>query len=68
MNDNTDEIDLIELLKTIWRGKKIIIVVSFVFAVIGVGAALLSPVIYSSSTTFIQGHKWPSVKVISKSH
>ena len=53
MNDNTDEIDLIELLKTIWRGKKTIIVVSFVFAVIGVGAALLSPVVYSSSTTFI---------------
>ena len=53
MNDNTDEIDLIELLKTIWRGKETIIVVSFVFAVIGVGAALLSPVIYSSSTTFI---------------
>ena len=22
MNDNTDEIDLIELLKTVWRGKK----------------------------------------------
>tara|TARA_B100001094_G_scaffold129830_1_gene125724 strand:- start:648 stop:1643 length:996 start_codon:yes stop_codon:yes gene_type:complete len=53
MNDNTDEINLIELLKTIWRGKKTIIVVSFVFAVIGVGAALLSPVIYSSSTTFL---------------
>ena len=53
MNDNTDEIDLIELLKTVWIGKRTIIVVSFVFAVIGVGAALLSPVIYSSSTTFI---------------
>jgi len=53
MNDNTDEIDLIELLKTVWRGKKTIIVVSFVFAIIGVGAALLSPIIYSSSTTFI---------------
>ena len=53
MNDNTDEINLIELLKTVWRGKKTIIVVSFVFAVIGVGAALLSPVIYSSSTTFL---------------
>ena len=32
MNDNTDEIDLIELLKTVWRGKKLIIVISFVFA------------------------------------
>ena len=53
MNDNTGEIDLIELLKTVWRGKKTIIVVSFVFAVIGVVSALLSPVVYSSSTTFI---------------
>ena len=53
MNDNTDEIDLIELLKTVWIGKKTIIVISFVFAVIGVGAALQSPVIFSSSTTFI---------------
>tara|TARA_B100001059_G_scaffold109191_1_gene109018 strand:+ start:3720 stop:4715 length:996 start_codon:yes stop_codon:yes gene_type:complete len=53
MNDNTDEIDLVELLKTVWRGKKTIIVISFVFAVIGVAAALLSPVVYSSSTTFI---------------
>ena len=48
MNDNTDEIDLIELLKTVWRGKKTILIVSFVFAVIGVGAALQSPVIFSS--------------------
>jgi len=53
MNDNTNEIDLIELLKTVWIGKKTIIIISFVFAVIGVGAALLSPVVYSSSTTFI---------------
>ena len=53
MNDNTDEIDLIELLKTVWRGKKTIIVISFIFAVIGVASALLSPVVYSSSTTFI---------------
>jgi len=56
MNDNTDDIDLIELLKTVWIGKKTILVVSFVFAVIGVGAALLSPVVYSSSTTFIRSN------------
>ena len=53
MSKPTDEIDLVELLKTVWRGKKTIIVISFVFAVIGVGAALRSPVVYSSSTTFI---------------
>ena len=53
MSENTDEIDIIELLKTVWKGKKQIIITSFAFAVIGVGVALLSPVIYSSSTTFL---------------
>ena len=53
MNDNTDELDLIELLKTVWKGKKQIMIVSFTFAAIGIAVALLSPVVYSSSTTFI---------------
>ena len=53
MDNNSDEIDLIELLKTVWSGRKQIIIISFVFVLIGVAAALLSPVVYSSSTTFI---------------
>ena len=53
MENNSDEIDLIELLKTVWDGRKQVIIMSFVFALIGVAVALLSPVIYSSSTTFI---------------
>ena len=53
MENNSDEIDLIELLKTVWDGRKQVIIISFVFALIGVAVALLSPVIYSSSTTFI---------------
>ena len=52
--DNThDEIDLIELLKTVWNGRKQIIIISFVFVLVGISNALLLPVIYSSSTTFI---------------
>ncbi len=52
--DNThDEIDLIELLKTAWNGRKQIIIISFVFVLVGISTALLLPVIYSSSTTFI---------------
>ena len=52
--DNThDEIDLIELLKTVWNGRKQIIIISFVFVLVGISTALLLPVIYSSSTTFI---------------
>ena len=53
MDNNSDEIDLIELLKTAWNGKKQIIIISFVFALLGVAGALLSPVVYTSSTTFI---------------
>ena len=53
MNNNSDEIDLIELLKTAWNGRKQIIIISFIFVLIGLAVALLSPVVYSSSTTFI---------------
>ena len=53
MDSNSDEIDLIELLKTAWNGRKQIIIISFIFVLIGVAAALLSPIVYSSSTTFI---------------
>ena len=53
MDNNSDEIDLIELLKTAWNGRKQIIIISFVFVLVGVAFALLSPIVYSSSTTFI---------------
>ena len=53
MENNSDEIDLIELLKTVWNGRKQIMLISFVFVLIGVAVALLSPIVYSSSTTFI---------------
>ena len=44
-----DEIDLRELFATLWRGKWIIILVTFVFAVAGVFYALSKPNIYQSS-------------------
>ena len=53
MDNNSDEIDLIELLKIAWNGRKQIIIISFVFVLVGVALALLSPIIYTSSTTFI---------------
>ena len=53
MHNNSDEINLMELLKTAWNGRKQIIIISFVFVLAGVAAALLSPVVYTSSTTFI---------------
>ena len=53
MNDNSDEINLIEVAKTIWNGKKLIFIISSFFVLIGVISALESPILYSSSTTFI---------------
>ncbi len=53
MNNNSDGIDVIEIAKTIWNGKKLIVVISSFFVMIGVVSALLSPVIFTSSTTFI---------------
>jgi len=52
-NNNSDEIDLIELLKIAWNSRKQIIIISFVFVLVGIAAALLSPIVYTSSTTFI---------------
>tara|TARA_B100001093_G_scaffold488481_1_gene525754 strand:+ start:2470 stop:3468 length:999 start_codon:yes stop_codon:yes gene_type:complete len=53
MSENSDEIDLIEIAKTIWNGKKLVLGISSVFILIGITAALLSPVTFTSSTTFI---------------
>ena len=53
MDNNSEEIDVIKLLKTAWRGRNQIIIISFVFVLIGVTNALLSPFVYTSSTTFI---------------
>lgn len=58
MNENnSDEIDLIQIAKTIWIGKKTVIIVSAIFVSIGLAAALLSPVLYSSTTTFIPSNQ-----------
>tara|TARA_A200000113_G_scaffold174753_1_gene159915 strand:+ start:422 stop:1414 length:993 start_codon:yes stop_codon:yes gene_type:complete len=53
MSENSDEIDLIEIAKTVWNGKKLIAAISSFFVLIGVVTSLLSPIIYTSSTTFI---------------
>ena len=53
MNDNTDEIDLIELLKKIYLEKKLILKVSVLAALFGVVYALFQPNEYTSSTTFV---------------
>ena len=57
MSENSDEIDLIEIAKTIWNGKKLIAAISSFFVLIGIVTSLLSPIIYTSSTTFIPSYQ-----------
>ena len=53
MNDNTDEIDLVELLKKVYSERVLIFKISFLTALIGVIYALAQPNEFTSSTTFI---------------
>ena len=52
-NIKDDEIDFIEILKKIYKSKKIILIISFFFALLGFAVALISTVKYSSETIFI---------------
>lgn len=52
-NLEQDSIDIITLLKNLWNGKKIIVKTTIYFFVIGCVVALLSPVVYTSQTTFV---------------
>lgn len=51
--DTEDEIDLLALAKTVWRGKKIIILVAIIFTLIGLFIANFTPKQYLSSTIII---------------
>ena len=48
-----DEIDLIALLKTVFVVRRFVIRTTMLFAVVGVIMALISPVKYTASSTFV---------------
>ncbi len=48
-----DEIDLIALLKTVFLARRFVVKTTILFAVFGVILALISPVKYSASSTFV---------------
>ncbi|MFJ1429432.1 Wzz/FepE/Etk N-terminal domain-containing protein [Capnocytophaga canimorsus] len=50
---NTDEIDLLELLRKLWQAKKTILIVVFVFFVLGLLMAILSPKEYTATTIIV---------------
>ena len=52
-NSPEDEIDLIELLKSLWSGKKLIIKITSFFVILGIVVSLLSPIVYTASSTFL---------------
>ena len=53
LNNHNDEIDLIQISKTIWKSKRFVILFSSFFVFIGIIKALISPIVYTSSSTFI---------------
>ena len=50
---NDDEIDLLELAKTFWNGRSIILKTMFIAGILGVAIALLSPKEYTATTTIV---------------
>lgn len=52
-NQSNDEIDLIEILKKLFKSRKLILYISTLFVIIGIMVSLILPVKYSSSTVFI---------------
>ena len=53
INIHNDEIDFVQIAKTIWKGKRFVILFSSFFVFIGIITALISPIVYTSSSTFI---------------
>jgi uncharacterized protein involved in exopolysaccharide biosynthesis len=50
---NNDEIDLLELAKTFWNGRKIVLKSMFIAGILGVIIAILSPKEYTATTTIV---------------
>lgn len=48
-----EEIDLVEVIKKLWKNRKLIIKITAVFIVLGVFVALVSPTEYSASCTMV---------------
>ena len=53
MSTHNDEIDLISIAKPIWKKRNLVFLTTTLFVFIGVLVALISPIEYKSSTTFI---------------
>ena len=52
-NINQDSIDIIHIIKNIWKERKLITKITLCFFIIGFIVALSSPISYTSETTFV---------------
>jgi len=53
MTHEEDSIDIIAILKTVWNGRKLVVKSVTAFFLIGCIVALVTPIIYTSETTFV---------------
>lgn len=53
IDKSSDEIDLIALAKTLWNGRRTVIITVIIFAILGLFVALFSPKEYTASTTMV---------------
>ena len=53
--EQTDEIELIDIIRVLWKRKKLIILITFLFTLGAVGAALILPKVYEVSTIIEPG-------------
>lgn len=63
--NSNDEIDIIDLLKKLYKSRKLILYTSFLFTIIGVVIALVSPIKFSSKTVFIPQNQEVSTSSLS---
>ena len=64
LNSN-DEIDIIDLLKKLYKSRKLIIYITIIFSSIGIAIALLLPEKYNSTTVFITQNQEPGSSSLS---
>ena len=53
VTDNDDEIDVVEIVKKLWRNRRLIFKVTAIFAILGFLAAISSPNVYTASSTMV---------------
>ncbi len=53
VTDNEDEIDVVEIVKKLWRNRRFIFKVTAVFAILGLLVAISTPNVYTASCTMV---------------